>query len=188
MYIIYVFISFQFYLTKQYKTNYTIRIMDQIIFGLANNVQIASEEFIQRNINNILRMPLVYSLKQEGIETIRRHCYIPEHWTIPEMIIWFNRFDTIMMHLHNNRRELVPYIIDYQRGQEQGHNFRILQLPIECLTDNARRWLLTHVVVFQNDNHFEHFVYNYYQNGMNNNVRRDVFYVVLPIYNGENQG
>jgi len=137
--------------------------MDQIIFGLANNVQIASEEFIQRNINNILRMPLVYSLKQEGIETIRRHCYIPEHWTIPEMIIWFNRFDTIMMHLHNNRRELVPYIIDYQRGQEQGHNFRILQLPIECLTDNARRWLLTHVVVF-------------------------VFYVVLPIYNGENQG
>lgn len=170
--------------------------MEHIINGLANNVRIASEEFIQQNINNILRMPLVYSLKQEGIETIRRQCNIPENWTIPEIVIWFNRYDTIVMHLHNNRRELVPYILDYNRGQEQGreqggeqgHNFRILQLPIDCLTDNARRWLLTHVVVFQNDNHFEHFVYNYYQNGLNNNVRRNVFYVVLPVYNGENQG
>jgi len=160
--------------------------MEQIIVGLANNVRIASEEFIQENINNILRMPLVYSLKQEGIETIRRQCNIPENWTLPEMVIWFNRYDTIVMHLHNNRRELAPYILDYNHEQE--NNFRILQLPIDCLKENARRWLLTHVVVFQNDNHFEHFVYNYYQNGMNNNVRRDVFYVVLPLYNGENQG
>lgn len=144
-----------------------------------NNVEIANQQFIQQNINNIIRMPLVYSLKLEGINSIRRLCNIPNNWTLPELVMWYRNYDVLMMYHNINRRELIPYIVDYQ---ERHYNFKIIRLPIDCLTDNAKRWLLSHVLVDNNDN-FERQLYNYYQFGMNNNNRRDIFYVVLPVYN-----
>jgi hypothetical protein len=149
--------------------------------GMLNNVEVANQQFIQQNINNIIRMPLVYSLKQEGINTIRRLCNIPNNWTLPEMTMWYDNYDVLMMYNNVNRRELIPYIIDYQE-RPRDVNFRIVRLPIDCLTDNAKRWLLSHIQIDNNEN-FDRLIYNYYLYGINNNVRRDVFYVVLPVYN-----
>lgn len=152
-----------------------------------NNVRIADDEFVYNEVNNIIRIPLVYSLKDEGIETIRQQSNLPDVWGLPDITVWYGKYDTILLYYNHNHniRVLEPLILDYRRYENRdGQEFIILQLPFECLKDNVRRWILNHVVeevenVQYND--VEERILSYYSRG-NLNHRRDTFHVVLPIY------
>lgn len=151
-----------------------------------NNIRVADIDFIQQNINNIIRVPFVYSLTLDGIETIRRNCNLPDVWGLSDIALWFGQYDIIVMYHNHNRRQLEPVLLDYNRNRQQ---FVILQLPFECLKDHVNEWILNHVIEQGEHNEQDHFevrVLNYYAGG-DFNYRRNTFQVVLPIYNAVNQ-